>query len=124
MSYFVEIDGDPNEMRKDANSCATAGGEVVSPVNAALARIKAIEAKKSWGTDEYGKSFSDQYFKASDDGSTANDSVQSGCGQMGPQLKDIGDRVVTVVDAYTSTDSTGGSDIRQVKGSIQDLYSA
>ncbi|GIG57047.1 hypothetical protein Lfu02_14190 [Longispora fulva] len=110
MGTYVEITGDPDEVRGRGLNMKAAGETFHATAQGLIGDIEAAEGSAPWGNDKFGQEFLKTYHKDYD-GKTFNDIVKSTLTETGPKISSTGQAIATAMSDYQFTDALGQSDI-------------
>jgi hypothetical protein len=110
MATFVEITGDPDEIRANAARMGTSG-ETIQAKSAELHdAVSGIEAEQPWGHDKFGVEFLKGYQPDGGEGSPGEDPAAQ-LGRAGAELTKMSEGVTWAVTDYQSSDAQAADDI-------------
>ena len=126
-SQYVDIKSGLGDILSAATGIVAMGQSLDADMNGLIENITAAEGEKTWGTDEFAKSFLDSgkggYHHVGDGGQNMAEAVK-GLGRstdkkrpsVGAAAQDLGNYVVNAMQSYAGTDDDSASDIGSVTG--------
>jgi hypothetical protein len=119
MSNFVEITGDPDEIRARGAILAARGEAYDARARSLVDQISGLEAGAPWGGDKYGQQFlhneSGGYYSSKNTDQPFNDYVKTSATAMGPKLTRTGEAIESAMIGYQFADLDNEGDISAVR---------
>jgi hypothetical protein len=118
MSNYVEITGDPDEIRARGAQLAARGQAYEARAQSLTDRISSLEAGAPWGGDRYGRDFLDNenggYHSTKHTDEPFNEYVKNGATGIGPKLTRTGEAIESAMTGYQFADLDNERDISAV----------
>ena len=126
-SQYVDIKSGLGDILSAAIGIVASGQSLDSDMTGLVENITAAEGEKTWGADEFAKSFLDNgkggYHHVGDGGQTMADAVKAlgksgdkNRPSLGATAQDLGNYVVNAMQSYAGTDDDSAADIGSVAG--------
>jgi hypothetical protein len=119
MSNFVEITGDPDEIRARGAILAGKGQAYDARAQSLVDQISSLEAGAPWGGDKYGQQFLNSeaggYHSTKNTEEPFNDYVKTSATGMGPKLTKTGEAIENAMIGYQFADLDNEGDISAVR---------
>jgi len=119
MSNFVEITGDPDEIRARGASLAALAQGADARTAALVDRISGIEAGAPWGGDKHGQAFLNNenggYHSTKHTDVPFNEYVKTSASKVGPKITRTGDAIQNAMTGYQFADLDNAQDIGAVR---------
>jgi hypothetical protein len=103
-NFLKVVGGGPDVVRGHGVLLRVAGEEMRAKASEILSRIQQLEATVPWGTDEYGKSISENVYLREMDHSPANEVMKGWLSDHGKALMELGDAVVAAMTEIQGTE--------------------
>ena len=119
MSNFVEITGDPDEVRARGAILAAKGQAYDARAQSLVDQISGLESGAPWGGDKYGQEFlnsdSGGYHSTKNTDQPFNEYVKTSSTAMGPKLVNTGEAIEAAMIGYQFADLDNEGDISAVR---------
>ena len=115
MSNFVEINGDPDEIRARGARLAARGRGFEARAQNLVDRIAGIEGGAPWGGDGPGAEFLKPYKSTEHTEEPFNEYVKNGANGLGQKLTRTGEAIENAMIGYQFADLDNESDIADVR---------
>jgi hypothetical protein len=119
MSNFVEITGDPDEIRARGAQLAARGQAFDARAQEIVDRISGLEAGAPWGSDQYGRDFLDNenggYHSTKHTEEPFNQYVKDSATGLGPRMTRTGEAIESAMTGYQFADLDNERDISAVQ---------
>jgi hypothetical protein len=127
-SQYVDIKSGLGDILTAATGIVGMGQTLDSDMNGLIEHITAAEGDKTWGTDEFAKSFLDNGkggYHHADGGMCTADAVKAlgrsgdkNRPSLGATAQDLGNYVINAMQSYAGTDDDSATDIGSVAGQV------